>query len=122
MSQGHATMPLAAYGALGLPLAMAALPVYVQAPAYYAGTLGLPLATTGMVLFAARLVDTVQDPWLGRWIDRLAGAGRLHGVLWAAAAGLALGFTLKGLRKPGARQPGARQPGARQPGARQPGR
>ena len=44
MSQGHATMPLAAYGALGLPLAMAALPVYVQAPAYYAGTLGLPLA------------------------------------------------------------------------------
>ena len=92
MSQGHASMPLAAYGALGLPLAMAALPVYVQAPAYYAGTLGLPLATTGMVLFAARLVDTVQDPWLGRWIDRLAGAGRLHGVLWAAAAGLALGF------------------------------
>ena len=35
---------LAAYGGLGLPLAMAALPVYVQAPAYYAGTLGLPLA------------------------------------------------------------------------------
>ena len=89
MSQVHASVPLAAYGALGLPLAMAALPVYVQAPAYYAGTLGLPLATTGVVLFAARLVDTVQDPWLGRWIDRLAGAGRLHGVLWAAAAGLA---------------------------------
>lgn len=83
---------LAAYGALGLPLAMAALPVYVQAPAYYAGELGVSLAVTGTVLFFARLVDTVQDPWLGRWIDSLAQRGRLNGVLLAAAVVLMLAF------------------------------
>ena len=82
----------AAYGLLGLPLAMAALPVYVQAPAYYADRLGLSLTLTGAVLFGARLVDTVQDPWLGRIIDRLARRGRLAGWLWLAAAILALAF------------------------------
>lgn len=62
--------PQACYGFLGLPLAMAALPVYVQIPAYYTTQLGLPLASTGLVLFFARLIDTVQDPLLGRMIDR----------------------------------------------------
>ena len=33
-----------AYGLLGLPLAMAALPVYVQIPAYYSSNLGVALA------------------------------------------------------------------------------
>ncbi|UXY15835.1 MFS transporter [Chitiniphilus purpureus] len=80
------------YGLLGLPLAMAALPIYVQAPAYYADRLGLSLALTGMVLFGARLVDTVQDPWLGRVIDRLARRGRLAGWMLLAAICLALSF------------------------------
>jgi len=84
--------PLAAYGALGFPLAMAALPVYVQIPAYYSGQLGLSLALTGLVLFAARLIDTFQDPWLGAWVDSLARRGRLMGVLWWAALGLSLAF------------------------------
>ncbi len=60
----------AGYGLLGMPLAMSALPVYVQIPAYYTTELGLPLASTGLVLFFARMVDTVQDPLLGRMIDR----------------------------------------------------
>jgi len=38
----------AAYGALGLPLAMCALPVYVQIPAYYSTQLGLAVASTGL--------------------------------------------------------------------------
>jgi len=61
---------LAAYGVLGLPLAMAMLPIYVLVPNFYAADLGLGLALTGSVLFLARLLDTVQDPWLGRLIDR----------------------------------------------------
>ena len=80
----------AAYGLLGLPLAMSALPVYVQAPAYYVSQLGLALASTGWVLFLARLVDTLQDPFLGQWIDRLRGG--LHGWLILAACMLALAF------------------------------
>ncbi|MDN0082835.1 MFS transporter [Crenobacter sp. SG2305] len=83
---------LLAYGLLGLPLAMVALPVYVQAPTFYAARLGLPLGLTGLVLFAARLFDTVQDPWLGRLIDVLYQRGQLRRLLWGAALLLALAF------------------------------
>ena len=79
-----------AYGLLGLPLAMAALPVYVHIPAFYALHLEIGLAQLGWVLFAARLFDTIQDPLLGLMIDRLG--GRLNGYLLAAAGLFALAF------------------------------
>lgn len=61
---------LAAYGALGLPLAMAALPLYVHLPKLYGGDLGMPLALVGGILLATRLVDAVSDPVLGWLADR----------------------------------------------------
>ncbi|MET0066452.1 MAG: MFS transporter [Candidatus Thiodiazotropha sp.] len=60
-----------AYGLLGMPLAMAALPVYIHTPQLYGDELGLGLALTGLILLLTRIVDTVQDPWLGRLADRL---------------------------------------------------
>ncbi len=60
-----------AYGLLGLPLAFAALPLYVLLPNHYAREYGMPLATLGAVLLAARLLDAVTDPLLGRLSDRL---------------------------------------------------
>jgi len=60
-----------AYGALGLPLAMAALPIYVHVPRLYAETTGMSLALLGSVLLAARLLDAVVDPLLGLWSDRV---------------------------------------------------
>lgn len=79
-----------AYGLLGLPLAMAALPVYVHIPAFYALHLEVGLAQLGWVLFAARLFDTVQDPALGLLVDRLG--PRLAPWLAGAAALFALAF------------------------------
>jgi GPH family glycoside/pentoside/hexuronide:cation symporter len=88
--------PQACYGFLGLPLAMAALPVYVQIPAYYTTQLGLPLASTGLVLFFARMVDTLQDPVLGRMIDR-----RQHNIgSWLIVAALLLAMAFYGLWQP----------------------
>ncbi len=82
------------YGALGLPLAFVALPLYVVLPNHYAGTLGVPLALLGIVLLAARLLDAVADPLIGRWADRLF--ARSAARAWRAAAGggvvLAIGF------------------------------
>lgn len=66
---------LAGYAALGLPLAMAALPVYVHVPKFYADELGVPLAMVGVILLLARLLDAVQDPLLGWWSDRVAARG-----------------------------------------------
>ena len=39
-----------AYGALGLPLAFAALPLYVHVPRYYAEVTGMELARLGAIL------------------------------------------------------------------------
>ena len=59
--------------------AMAALPVYVLAPKLYGDELGMSLGLLGAVLFGARLVDTLQDPWLGRVVDRWQQRGWLGG-------------------------------------------
>lgn len=60
-----------AYGMLGAPLAMAALPVYIHTPKLYGDEFGLGLALTGMILLLSRAVDTLQDPWLGKLADYL---------------------------------------------------
>lgn len=59
-----------AYGGLALPLAFAALPLYVHLPAFYATTTGVDLALLGGILLAARLFDAGIDPWLGWLADR----------------------------------------------------
>jgi GPH family glycoside/pentoside/hexuronide:cation symporter len=84
------------YGLLGLPLAMVALPVYVQIPAYYTQQLGLPLASTGLILFFARLIDTVQDPILGQLIARF----RTSMKIWFSAGALLLVAAFYGLWLP----------------------
>lgn len=60
-----------AYGVLGLPLAFAALPIYVHVPRFYAEATGMPLALLGLILLGARLLDAVIDPWLGWLADRV---------------------------------------------------
>ena len=75
-------------GALGLPLAFVALPVYVHLPRYYAEVAGLSLAWLGGVLLAARLVDAFIDPLLGWLADRVA---RPRLLAWSLLP-LALGF------------------------------
>ena len=82
------------YGALGLPLAFVALPLYVVLPNHYAAEFGIPLATLGALLLGARLLDAVADPWIGRLADGwFAHSGaRVLAVAAAAAVVLALGF------------------------------
>jgi GPH family glycoside/pentoside/hexuronide:cation symporter len=61
---------LIAYGLLGLPLAFAALPLYIHVPRLYATT-GMTLSVLGGILLGARLLDACIDPWLGWLADRL---------------------------------------------------
>jgi len=91
----HSTGPAgwlrnAAYGLLGAPLAMAALPLFVQLPPYYASHFGVALTELGWVLFCARLIDMLQDPLLGHLLDH-AGQRQGHAMLLAAAL-LSLAF------------------------------
>lgn len=86
----------AAYGLLGAPLAMAALPLFVQIPAYYASHVGLALAPLGWVLFGARLLDMLQDPVFGHLLDRSAQRQKR----WMAMAGAVLAAAFVCLWKP----------------------
>jgi len=89
-----------AYGVLGLPLAFAALPIYVHVPHYYAETTGMELALLGGILLGARLLDAFIDPWLGWLADRVARRRMLALSLWP----FALGFVA--LLNPPSRQAG----------------
>ena len=82
------------YGALGLPLAFVALPLYVVLPNHYASEFGIPLATLGALLLGARLFDAIADPWIGRLADGwfAHSAARVLWVAASAAVALALGF------------------------------
>lgn len=68
---------LLAYGALGLPLAFAALPIYVHVPRLYADNFGLPLTAVGAVLLATRFFDALSDPLIGWACDRWAWRQRM---------------------------------------------
>jgi Na+/melibiose symporter-like transporter len=84
------TRQMLAYGALGFPLAFAALPLYVHVPQLYADSVGLPLALVGGVLLLTRFADALIDPLLGQWSDRLGNRRRLIAcALPALALGLA---------------------------------
>jgi GPH family glycoside/pentoside/hexuronide:cation symporter len=77
-----------AYGLLGLPLAFAALPIYVHVPRFYADVAGMELALLGVILLGARLLDAGIDPWLGWLADRV----RRPAMVALALLPFALGF------------------------------
>jgi len=95
--------PWLAYGLLGAPLSLAALPIYVHLPHLYAHTHGLALAALGAALLACRALDAVVDPALGRLADRCLAQGprRVRGASAAWALALLLGFVLLFLPPPG---------------------
>ncbi|MBL8520989.1 MAG: MFS transporter [Betaproteobacteria bacterium] len=107
----HAATPLpawrlAAYGATAVPLAMAALPIYVHVPKFYADVMGLNLMAIGGLLLMARVFDAVQDPLLGYWSDltRDRKGGRM---VWVVIGTPMLALGMLGLFRPPSWEPGA---------------
>lgn len=62
--------PFLLYGQLALPLAIIGLPLYIYLPKYYVDELGVNIALVGVVLFIARLIDVVTDPYIGYISDK----------------------------------------------------
>ncbi len=83
---------LIAYGVFALPLSLLALPVYVQVPQLYAGSLGMPLAMVGTILLAARLLDAFADPLIGHWMDRVAPAKGHAGFVLLSLPAMLVGY------------------------------
>ncbi len=59
---------LLAYGGLGLPLAFAALPLYIHLAPFYSSVISLSLL--GAILLALRFFDAAIDPLIGALFDR----------------------------------------------------
>ena len=89
--------PGLSYGALGLPLAFVALPLYVILPNHYASEFGIPLATLGALLLGARLLDAVVDPFIGRWVDGWFAHSTARVLAFAVAAAVVLSIGFRGL-------------------------
>ena len=62
---------LVPYALPSLVTSVAALPMALFVPAFYADELGLPLAVVGAAIAASRLLDVVTDPLIGSMSDRL---------------------------------------------------
>lgn len=62
--------PISFYGFLALPLAFVGLPLYMNIPDFYTRELGLSLATAGMLLMSLRVIDAIQDPFIGYICDK----------------------------------------------------
>ena len=92
------------YGALGLPLAFVALPLYVILPNHYAAEFGIPLATLGALLLGARLLDAVADPLIGRWVDGWFTHSLRRVLLWAVLAAVLAALGFRGLFFPPVRE------------------
>jgi len=89
------TRQVLSYGVLGLPLAFAALPLYVHVPKLYADDLGLSLSLVGAILLGARVFDAVTDPLFG-WL----GDHRWRRVGWIVLALPLLALGMLGLLSP----------------------
>jgi GPH family glycoside/pentoside/hexuronide:cation symporter len=89
MTPGVSRGSLVAYGVLGLPFAMAALPVYVYLPKFYGEHIGVPIGVLGALLLVLRIADAVVDPLLGALTDR---ARTRKGPIALAAPFLAVGM------------------------------
>lgn len=91
---------LLAYGLLALPLAAAALPIYLHLPRLYGADLGMDLALLGALLLALRLADAFTDPLLGALADRQQHRGLwIGGGMAMLAAGSLLAFHPTGSRE-----------------------
>ena len=105
MSRRISTAPLTAYSLTAIPLAMAALPIYLHVPKFYATTLGVNLAAIGFLLLAARALDALQDPLLGYWSDCAAARHSKGRLIFIAIATPLLAFGMVGLFMPPALAP-----------------
>lgn len=98
MTQALSTRSIFYYAALAVPLSFAGIPIYLIAPDFYATEHGVSLGLLGALLLGLRIIDAVQDPYIGRISDHLS-AHRGLIILWALL-GLVIGFTMVFHRPP----------------------
>jgi GPH family glycoside/pentoside/hexuronide:cation symporter len=80
------------FGLFGLLLGCAGVPIYIHLPRFASADLGLSLSIVAVILIGIRIFDFVQDPFIGRILDREPEHLRL--AAFFATAGMAVGFLM----------------------------
>ena len=55
---------------MALPIAFAGIPIYILLPDFYATQYQVSLSSLGLALLLLRIIDSVQDPYIGWICDR----------------------------------------------------
>ena len=80
---------------LALPLAFVGIPIYLNISDFYARKFDIDLATIGFLLIFIRVIDAVQDPFIGYFSDSLSQKGISHKkIIYIASSFLCLSFYL----------------------------
>jgi len=80
---------------LALPLAFVGIPIYLNISDFYARKFDIDLATIGFLLIFIRIIDAVQDPFIGYFSDSLSQKGISHKkIIYIASSFLCLSFYL----------------------------
>lgn len=58
------------YGIIGIPIAFLGFPLYIYLPTFYVETIGINIAYVGLILFVARLIDMIADPFIGQFSNK----------------------------------------------------
>lgn len=58
------------YASMALPIAFAGIPIYILLPDFYATQHQVSLSSLGLALLLLRIIDSVQDPYIGWICDR----------------------------------------------------
>ena len=80
-------------------IAIPTIPIYLYLPTFYAIDLGLGLASTGLILLAMRIFDTLSDPLIGILSDRM-GSNTNRRKPWIAIGSILAGVSLYKLLSP----------------------
>jgi len=60
------------YGLMGLPLGFLGLPLYIYIPKFYATNFDISLENIGLCVIFSRVLDTIQDPFIGWFFQKYA--------------------------------------------------
>lgn len=86
-------IPFLSYGTLGFALGLLGLPLYTYLPKFYAEHFGISLVVIGGLFFFARFVDTMLDPFIGWYSDRLVrGGASRHRLIFMAFGVIVFSF------------------------------
>lgn len=94
-SAGLSKLQIFYFSFLALPLAFVGIPIYLNISDFYARKFDIDLVTIGVLLVFIRIIDALQDPFIGYFSDSLSQKKFCHKrIIYFSSIALCLAFFL----------------------------